>query len=195
MIYCISAYTYMQNELMEQPGEQFKTMAARLKRGDVGAGDEVFTYFSPLLYRFFLTRITHQAIAEDLTQDVFIKVISKIDTYDEEKGNFPGWVWQIARNTLIDHYRDKKEITFADAGEGVEYIASAVEDVDQRMRVQNVMAVVRQLSEDEQELFALHYVSDVSYKEMSGILGRSESALRVAVHRLTNKVKDIIIES
>lgn len=185
----------MKNDTMEQSGEQFMAMVSGLKRGDIGAGDEVFTYFSPLLYRFFLTRIAQQTLAEDLTQDVFIKIISKIDTYNEEKGNFPGWVWQIARNTLIDHYRDKKEVTFADAGEGVEHIASAIEDVDQRMRVQNVMAVVRQLSEEEQELFALRYVSDVSYKDMSGMLGRSESALRVAVHRLTNKVKDIIIES
>ncbi|KKU36997.1 MAG: RNA polymerase, sigma-24 subunit, ECF subfamily [Candidatus Wolfebacteria bacterium GW2011_GWC2_46_275] len=180
---------------MNQASEQFKTMAARLKRGDIGAGEEAFTYFSPLLYRFFLARLTHRTIAEDLTQDVFFKIIAKIDTFDEEKGNFPGWIWQIARNTLIDHYRDKKEIAFADAGEGIEEIASAVDDVDQRMRVQNIMLAVHQLSEEEQELFSLRYVSDVSYKDMSGMLGRSESALRVAVHRLNIKVKDIIIES
>lgn len=185
----------MKNDTMEQAGEQFKTMAARLKRGDIGAGDEVFTYFSPLLYRFFLTRLTQQTVAEDLTQDVFIKIISKIDTFDEEKGNFPGWVWQIARNTLIDHYREKKEVVFADAGEGIEHIVSVVDDVDQRMRVQSIMAAVSRMSEEEQELFSLRYVSDVSYKDMSGMLGRSESALRVAVHRLNNKVKDIIIES
>lgn len=185
----------MKNDIMEQAGEQFKTMAARLRRGDVGAGEEAFTYFSPLLYRFFLTRTAHPTVSEDLVQDVFFKIISKIDTFDEEKGNFPGWVWQIARNTLIDFYREKKSITFTDAGESVEQIASVAADVDQLMRVQNVMAAVRQLSEEDQELFSLRYVSDVSYKDMSSMLGRSESALRVAVHRLNAKVKDIIIES
>lgn len=186
----------MKEDLMEeqQPNEQFTSMAAGLKRGDVGAGNEVFTYFSPLLYRFFLTRVANQTVAEDLTQDVFFKIISKIDTYDEEKGNFPGWIWQIARNTLIDHYRDKKDIPFADAGEGIEDVASAVDDVDQRMRVQEIMTAVRQLSEEEQELFSLRYVSDVSYKDMSSMLGRSESALRVAIHRLNAKVKDIIVK-
>lgn len=184
----------MKNDTMEQTNEQFKTMAARLTRGDVGAGDEIFTYFSPLLYRFFLTRTTNRAVSEDLTQDVFFKIITKIDTFNDEKGNFPGWIWQIARNTLIDHFREKKDVTFVDAGEGIEDIVSAVDDVDQRMRVQAVMDAVGQLSEEEQELFSLRYVSDVSYKDMSGMLGRTEPALRVALHRLNKKVKDIIIE-
>lgn len=186
---------FMKNDTMEQEGERFKLLAARLKRGDVGAGDEAFSYFSPLLYRFFLTRTAHRTVSEDLTQDVFFKIISKIDTFDEGKGNFPGWIWQIARNTLIDHFRDKKDIVFADAGEGIEDIIVATTDVDRRMRVQTVMDAVRGLSEEDQELFTLRYVSDVSYKDMSAMLGRSESALRVAVHRLNGKVKDIIIES
>lgn len=185
----------MKNDTMEQAGEQFKRMAARLKRGDIGAGDEVFAYFSPLLYRFFLTRIGQQALAEDLTQDVFFKIISKIDTFDDSKGNFPGWVWQIARNTLIDHFREKKDIVFADAGEGIEEITVAAADVDQQMRVRAIMDAVRGLGEEDQELFALRYVSDVSYKDMSVMTGRSEAALRVALHRLNKKVRDIIVES
>jgi RNA polymerase sigma factor (sigma-70 family) len=184
----------MKNDTMEQGGEHFKTMATRLKRGDIGAGDEAFTYFSPLLYRFFLTRTTNRTAAEDLTQDVFFKIISKIDTFDDERGNFPGWIWQIARNTLIDHFREKKTIAFADAGEGIEAIGAAVDDTDQRMKVQAIMEAVGRLSDEEQELFSLRYVSDVSYKDMSGMLGRSEPALRVALHRLNKKVKDIIIE-
>ena len=185
----------MKNNTMEQGGEQFKTMAARLKRGDIGAGDEAFTYFSPLLYRFFLTRTGDRALAEDLTQDVFFKIIAKIDTFDDGKGNFPGWIWQIARNTLIDHFREKKDIAFVDAGEGVEEIAVSTADVDQQMRVRVIMDAVRGLSEEDQELFTLRYVSDVSYKDMSALVGKSESALRVALHRLNKKVKDIIIES
>lgn len=181
---------------MEQAsGKQFKTMASRLKQGDADAGNEAFTYFSPLLYRFFLTRTAHRDLAEDLTQDVFFKIISKIDSFDEEKGNFPGWVWQIARNTLIDYFREKKDVAFVDAGEGIENISIATIDVDHQMRVRTIMDSVRQLSDDEQELFSLRYISDVSYKEMSGMLGRTESALRVAVNRLNKKVKHIITEA
>lgn len=185
----------MNDEVMERTNKQFKAMAVRLKQGDETAGNEIFAYFSPLLYRFFLIRTAHRTLAEDLTQDVFIKIITKIDTFDDTKGNFPGWIWQIARNTLIDHFRDKKDIPFTDAGEGIEEIAVASVDLDQQMRVQTVMTAVRQLSEEEQELFSLRYVSDASYKDMSALLGRSESALRTALHRLNKKVKDSILEA
>lgn len=185
----------MNEEQIEPTGEQLNKTAIRLKRGDVRAGEEVFDHFSPLLYRFFLMRTTNRAVSEDLTQDVFFKLIAKIDTFDEEKGNFPGWIWQIARNTLIDHYRGKSDIPFVDVGEGIEDISAVVEDADQRMRVRSVIEAVGQLSDEEQELFSLRYVSDASYKDMSSILGRSESALRVALHRLNKKVKDIIAEA
>lgn len=184
----------MNEEQLEPTGDQLNKIAIRLKRGDVRAGEEVFDHFNPLLYRFFLTRTTNRAISEDLTQDVFFKVISKIETFDDEKGNFPGWIWQIARNTLIDHFRGKTDIPFVDAGEGIEDISVDVEDADQRMKVRVIMESVTQLSEEEQELFSLRYVSDASYKDMSSILGRSEPALRVALHRLNKKVKDIITE-
>ncbi len=185
----------MNDQTIVPEGEQLNRLATRLKRGDVRAGEEVFNHFSPLLYRFFLARTTNRAISEDLTQDVFFKVISKIDTFDDEKGNFPGWVWQIARNTLIDHYRGKSDIPFVDAGEGIEDISVAVDDIDQRMKIRAIMEAVGRLTEEEQELFSLRYVSDTSYKDMSALIGKSEPALRVALHRLNKKVKDIITQA
>ncbi len=183
---------------IEQPNEdpsadRLNRIAARLKRGDASAGEETFRYFSPLLYRFFASRTGNRALSEDLTQDAFIKIVGKIDTFDETKGNFPGWVWQIARNTLIDHYREKKEISFADAGEGIEHIATH-DAVDEQLRVKAIMSAVARLSEEDQELFSLRFVSDVSYREISQLTGKSETALRVALHRINKKVKDIVRE-
>lgn len=180
----------MNSEIVEPSGKQLNKTAARIKQGDIEAGKELFDHFSPLLYRFFLVRTANREVSEDLTQDVFMKILAKIETFDEEKGNFPGWAWQIARNTLVDYFREKKTIAFTDIGEGINDIVSDDGDGDKKRDVRGIMDAVRQMSEEEQELFALRYISDVSYREMSGILGKSEAALRVALHRLNKKVKE-----
>lgn len=172
--------------------DKFNKLADLLKRGDKKAGKEIFNYFSPLIYRFFMARILNRACAEDLVQGVFLKVVARIDTFDEGLGNFSGWIWQVARNSLIDYYRDKKEVAFADMPEGFENLHKAKDITHVKMAAKEIFEVVKNFREDEQEVFALHYLSDLSYKEMSKIAGKSEGALRVAVHRLNKKIRSTI---
>ena len=92
--------------------EHFNALALRLKAGDQNAGKELFDYWSPLLFRFFMIRLTNRGKAEDLVQDVFLKLVARIDTFDTNAGNFTAWFWQVAKNTLKDYYREKKEGIF-----------------------------------------------------------------------------------
>jgi RNA polymerase sigma-70 factor (ECF subfamily) len=59
-------------------------------------------------YKFFLNRINNAVIAEDVTQDFFIKVYLNLDKFDDSKSLFDAWLFTIARNILIDHYRKNK---------------------------------------------------------------------------------------
>lgn len=174
--------------------DKFNKLANQLKVGDTEAGEEIFNYFSPLIYRFFMARILNQACAEDLVQDVFLKVVARIDTFDDELGNFSGWIWQVARNSLIDYYRDKKEVAFADMPEGFEDMHKAKDITHVKMAAKEILDMVKNFKEDEQEVFTLHYISDLSYKEMSKITGKSEGALRVAVYRLNKKIRSTIYD-
>ncbi len=174
--------------------EHFNTVALRLKAGDKTAGKELFEYWSPLLFRFFMLRIAHKGKAEDLVQDVFLKLISRIDTFDTSVGNFTAWFWQVAKNTLKDYYREKKEGTFSDVfPDGID-IADDRPVLETSLRVQEVLRVLSRFSEEEQETFSLRCVSGLSYKEIAAITARSEGALRVEVHRLTQKLKKLLHE-
>ena len=93
---------------------QLNALAQKMQRGDNRAAEKIFRHFHPLLFRFFVGRILNKDIAEDLTQDVFFKVISRIETYRKDSGNFSAWFWRIAKNRLVDHYREKKTESLPD---------------------------------------------------------------------------------
>lgn len=171
-------------------------LAEKLSQGDQRAAEEIFNYFSPKIFRFFMVRLPNRDIAEDLTQEVFAKVVSKIETFKSNLGNFSAWIWQIARNTLTDHFREKKSIPFSSLNpaliDSIREKRSFVEKMAKDSQIREIIKLTQNFSEEEQEIFSLHYLSDVSYKELSKMTNKSEEALRIAVHRINKKIRETI---
>lgn len=168
--------------------DQFNTQAEQLQKGNTGSAEKIFDYFSKPIYAFFMARIRHKETAQDLTQEVFLKVIKNIDQFDRKSGNFTAWIWQIARNSAIDYFRHKKPSYLADMpDEGTNITEERVKS-DESAKVREIMDIVESFSAEEQELFQIHFVADVSYKDLAKVTGKSESALRVAIHRLRKKL-------
>lgn len=166
-------------------------LAVRMKKGDRKAAAKLYDELAPKAYGFFFTRTGHRQTAEDLSQEIFMKLVEKIEIFDETRGRFVVWFWQIARNMLVDHYRGKKETPFSSFEETeVEAMAvMAAPDMDHRLRYRKVQAFLATLTDDERELFELRYVAEMPYRDMSELLGRSEGALRVAALRIKEKIK------
>lgn len=94
-------------QLTTQPwlvkADQHKDLVVALSAGDVSAFAPIYQAYSPMVYGLILRIVKDQKEAENLLQEVFIKVWRKIDTYDPEKGTFATWVINITRNTAIDY--------------------------------------------------------------------------------------------
>ncbi len=168
--------------------DKFNNLARQMKSGDDKAAGEIFNYFSPILYRFFLSRTLNKQVSEDLTQEVFLKLVSKIDLYDEGLGNFSGWLWQIARNSLTDYFRSKKETAFSDLPD-LENIFSHKDSTEKNMKIKDIMALTENFNDDDREIFSLYYVSDLSYRDIGKITGKTEGSLRILIHRMIKKIK------
>lgn len=172
--------------------DRLTALAVRMKKGDRRAAEELYNELLPKVYGFVFTRTSKREVAEDLSHDVFIKLIEKIDSFDESKGVFVVWFWQVVRRMLIDFYRKKQEVPFSrfepDAVE-----AMAVDDrapnVDDRLQYEKVSLFLKTMGDDEQELFELRWVAEMSYREIAKVTGKSEGALRVAAVRIKAKIK------
>lgn len=168
--------------------DPFNDQAEQLQKGDSGSAERIFDHFSGSIYAFFMARIRHKETAQDLTQEVFLKVIKSIEQFDRKSGDFTAWIWQIARNSAIDYFRHKKPSYLADMPDEGTNISEERVKSDESAKVREIMDIVENFSPEEQELFQQHFVADMSYTELARITGKTESALRVAIHRLRKKL-------
>jgi RNA polymerase sigma factor (sigma-70 family) len=173
--------------------DQLTALAVRMKKGDRKAAEKIYCDLNVKTYGFFFTRTgARKDVAEDLTQDIFMRLVQKINSFDEAKGMFVVWFWRIARNMLVDHYRLKKEASFSSYEDEVleTMVIAPKPDFDAILKRSRVEQILETMTEEERELFTLRYVSDLPYREISKILNKPEGGLRVAAWRIKEKIKE-----
>jgi RNA polymerase sigma factor (sigma-70 family) len=182
---------YIAMELKILKGDRLTALALKMKKGDRRAAAELYDDLMPKVFGFLFTRTGKREIAEDLSQDIFVKLVEKIFSFDEKRGRFTVWFWQMVRHVLIDHYREKKETPFSSFEEET-VAALAIEefpDFDHKLQYDKLKVFLATLTDEERQLFELRYLAEMPYKEIAVMLERSEGSLRVAVLRVKEKIK------
>lgn len=135
------------------------------------------------IYAFLYCRVQHKQLAEDLTSQTFIKALEKFDQFDEGKGTFSAWIYQVARNTLTDHYRSHRSHSDIDTAEELrsdEDIAATVKDRESFGKVRDALQF---LKPEQREVVLLRLWDGLSYQEIASVLGKSEAALKMTYVR------------
>src|SRR4051812_8446702 len=88
---------------------QLEQLLKQAQAGSDQALTSLYNHYFERVYRFVYYRVSHKETAEDLTEDVFVKIFGKLKTL-EQVAAFEGWLFQIARNRVIDYYRSKKQV-------------------------------------------------------------------------------------
>jgi RNA polymerase sigma-70 factor (ECF subfamily) len=152
------------------------------KSGDAEAFSALYErYFVPV-YRYIYARVRSRADAEDMTQTVFIKTFESVAGF-EDRGKDPlAYFFTAARNTVINHWRKKKEVTVGvpEALERVEVRTAKISEdaIDARLASDTVFSAMDNLSAAEQEVITMRYVSGLSTKEIAALVGKKEDAIR-----------------
>ena len=145
------------------------------------------------IYRFVFFRVQDQAIAEDLTSEIFLKALNAFDRYDVKQSR-SAWLYTIARNHLINYYRDKKQEIDIDKIEFELVGEDGRETMERLSAVEVIKRAVNKLSKNEQQLVTMKHLQGYTYSEMAEILGKSHNALKVATHRALKKLKLLVIK-
>ncbi len=184
---------------MARTKNEFDRLAKRMQRGDAGAAEELYGLLAEKVFGFCMNRTRDRGRAEDIAQDIFLKLVAKIDLYDPARGGFLVWFWQLARNTVIDSYRGERGTTaFADmavqpeeeAWDPVEGAQDPAEQLDLRMERERLERILEKCTQEEQDLFRLRFLAELPYSEIATILGKPPGTLRVAAARLRRKVRE-----
>lgn len=174
--------------------DHLKILIDKAKTGDETAFTELYSAFFEKIYRFIYFRISHRESAEDLTEDVFIKVFENISKLENSEV-FEGWVYQIARNKIIDYYRSKKITVNLDEIENTAQYEDTIIDTlssdgDQKL----LLTAMKELPADYQTILKLRFFENHSPATIAEMLGKNEGTIRVLQHRATTRLK-IIFDS
>src|SRR5512142_1968019 len=130
------------------------------KSGDGEAFARLYEAYFDRVYRFIFFRVTDDQVAEDLASQVFLKAWENLHRY-KPKGPFLAWLYAIARNTVIDSYRTRKQtVSLDDAAP----LASPEEKLDDRLQLefdlQSLQAAMQRLTQEQQEVLTLKFIAD-----------------------------------
>jgi len=166
-------------------------LVARCLEGEESAWEELLRAHNRKIYNLCYRFTGRPAEAEDLTQEVFIKIFQTLTTYDAAQGAFSTWLNRVARNHLVDHYRrthkDRLTSSIEDETGGLEDKPSAEEHpvarVESRERHEVLQAALNRLSPDMREAVVLRDFQDLDYDEIAEVLGVPEGTVKSRINR------------
>lgn len=130
----------------------------------------LYDSYNRVLYGICLRYASHAEEAQDILQDGFIKIFSKLDTYKRE-GSFEGWMKRIIIHTAIEYYRKKKDIsTLDDVQLGLEY---AISD-EKNLEVEEILKLIQEMPQGYRMVFNLYAIEGYSHAEIAKKMNISE---------------------
>ncbi len=166
-------------------------LISQAQKGEIEAFGELYARYSDRLFRYLRMRVDTAADAEDLCEATFLRSFEALDRYQERGHPFSAYLYQVARNLLVDHYRGRAP-TF-DLDETVDTLSEEPElldEVERNEQFQQVAKALDRLPEDYQEVIRLRVVLELPTPTVADWMGRSPGAVRVLLHRALSALRE-----
>lgn len=156
---------------------------------DPQAFADLYDRYLPLVYRYLYARIGEPEEVEDLTSQVFLDALRAFPRY-RHQGHFAAWLLVIARRKAADHYRKRIPQVSIDMAGGMHSTEpNPLAQVVQADELCRLSELVNELAEEERELLRLRFAARLSFGEIAGLLKRKESAVKMALYRLLERLQ------
>jgi len=177
-----------------------KKLFFRVRKQDRDAFLEAYDLYIDDIYRFVYFKIGNDEEAKDLVSAVFLRVWNQVQSkgLDESK-SLKAFIYKIARNLVIDHYRQAKRPTLnIDDDEVSEPLADEGRSVETEMDNVSDLELIKRslpkLKDEYREVILMHYIDELSFAEIAEITGKSRGNVRVMAFRALKALKDLIEE-
>jgi RNA polymerase sigma factor (sigma-70 family) len=166
-----------------------------VKNGDVQQASLLFERYNKRIYNFLARMTMDRALAEDLTQNVFLRIIKYRNSYREGL-RFQSWIYQVARNIFSDHYqKHKNKISdFVEVEKVSEHISDSEEGHDREEQEKLLKRSMAMLSEEQRELLVLTRFQHMKYEDVAVLMETSVANIKVKVHRAIGKLREHYFE-
>jgi RNA polymerase sigma-70 factor (ECF subfamily) len=166
-------------------------LVRRCRAGDGAAWEEIVSTYSRRIYNLAYRFTSRPDAAEDLTQEVFIRVYRSLEQYDARQGDLQNWLMRLARNLVIDDYRRRQRTPHDTQADDLEdhtyHLRSATNSVQNEMERRElgaqVQAGIDKLSPDLRTCVILRDIEELSYQEIVELLEIPEGTVKSRINR------------
>ncbi|MEE4194747.1 MAG: sigma-70 family RNA polymerase sigma factor [Anaerolineae bacterium] len=146
------------------------------------------------IYTYFFYRVNDTQTAEDLASEVFVRLVTAIDSYCEKRATILPWLYTIARNLLTDHYRKNSgQPELVEVEESIlSTFASPEQDINQQMDTDCLKKAMRTLTEEQQQVIIGKFIEGRSNREVATLIQRTEGAVKSLQHRALAALRRVI---
>jgi RNA polymerase sigma-70 factor (ECF subfamily) len=168
-------------------------LARQAAESDVSAFGDLYRLYSPQMLRYVASRVTGAQEAEDLTNTIFEKAFGAMGRYEPSPAQFSTWLYTIAQNTIIDHYR-KRRLPQVDDGEAQLFAITDPDEgpeanllADERRRF--LHQAVMQLTPEQRQVIGCRFFFNLPVHEIAQMMGKTEGAVKALQFRALDRLR------
>ena len=154
---------------------------------------ELYEEYLDKVFRYIKYKVNNIQLAEDLTSTVFEKALANFSKYSNDKASFSTWIFSIAHNVVIDHYRVNRKRQTVSLEEVTDRSSSALspeEELERKDERERLSVCLAELSQEEQEIIRLKFGAELNNRQIGKVLGLSESNVGTKLYRAIRKMRD-----
>ena len=176
--------------------DDIAAIVQQAQKGEAAAFGQLYEIYSDRVFRYVAYRVDSDADAEDITEDVFIRMLEAIGTFKWRQVPFSAWLMRIAHNRVIDYYRRSRIRTATpldDAPPLPSRDRDPQEKVDTFSDLQELRVAMAGLTDLQRQVISLRFGSDLSISETAHVMNRNEGAVKALQHSAIRALRRLML--
>jgi RNA polymerase sigma-70 factor (ECF subfamily) len=173
-----------------------ESLLERARDFDQGALAEIYDRYADKIYQYIFHRVGSRPVAEDLTADVFVRMLEAIERDRFAKTSLRAWLYRVAHNIVVDHYRAQpdEQLLLLDERLGV-VSGDPRPPIEARLAQAGLRTALSRLTEKQHQVIVLRFGEGMTAGEVAEVLGTTEGAVRALQHRAVAELRRTLEEA
>ena len=171
-------------------GDDDRPLIERVRKGDQDAARTLYERYFDRIYNYVYARLGRAEDAEDLAIDTMTRSLTRLDQFQDQGVAFSSWVYKIAHNATIDHYRRHGKVTLVSLEQAtLPQSADPSELAVEQLSNEDLRTALRALTDEQQQVLILRFFQDLTAAQVAGIMGKSVGAVQALQHRALSSLE------
>jgi RNA polymerase sigma-70 factor (ECF subfamily) len=177
--------------------EQLERLVLSAQAGDTAAFEALYDHFYDRIYRYVSFKAGDPTAAEDITEEVFLRMLRSIGTYKHQGHPFSSWLFRIAHNLVVDYFRKKGRDKSVPLDKVLAVVGESSVDLDNyvqtKLAMREVNLAMENLTDLQRQVISLRFAGGLSVNETAKAVGRNENAVKALQHAGIKKLRKILM--